>query len=58
MVVDKLNRIMRDNQDFSLYNYQKFIPPLFNHLFSSTNTALNNQTKKLKFPNKQYEVNV
>ena len=56
MLVDKMNRIMRDNQDFSLYNYQKFLAPLFHYLFSSTNSQVNNATKKLKFPSKQYEV--
>ncbi len=51
MFCDKLNRQIKEKQDFGLYNYQRYLPVLFNMLFSTTSQ----QTKKLQYPHSSYE---
>lgn len=55
MFTDQLGKQSRDNQDFGLYKYQRYIPSLFYTLFSSINSQIQTQTKKFKYPHAQYE---
>lgn len=53
MFTDKLNRQMRERQDFYLQNYQRFLPVLYYSLFS---TSQQPKAKSLKYPHSFFEV--
>ena len=53
MFSDSLNLIMKERQEYMLYNYQKYMPVLFYTLFSTVNQQ---KSRKLKYPHVQYEV--
>ncbi|RNA43417.1 chromosome transmission fidelity 8 -like protein [Brachionus plicatilis] len=52
---DKFSKISRDNQDFGLLRYQRFIPGLFHTLFSSLNQQIQTQNKRFKYPHQHFE---
>jgi len=55
MFGDTLNKQIREKQDFSLYNYQRYLPVLFYSLFSTSNQP---KPKSLKYPHQLFEVSL
>lgn len=53
MYCDTFNKKIRERQDFFLYNYQKFLPPLFYKLFSTSQQP--NPKNRLKYPHVFFE---
>lgn len=49
---DYLNRYVKEKQDYAYYGYQKYLPVIFNLLFSTTSQ----QTKKLQYPHSYFDV--
>ncbi len=51
MFYDVVNRQIKEKQEYGLYNYQKYLPVLFNCIYSTTAQ----QTKKLQYPHSLYD---
>lgn len=56
MFTDRLNRQIRQNQDYAFMGYQKYLPVLFHLLFSSTSLQINSQNKKFSYPHTLFDV--
>lgn len=56
MFSDRINRQVRQNQDYSFMGYQRFLPTLFHLLFSSTSNQINSANKKFAYPHVLFDV--
>jgi hypothetical protein len=52
MFCDNLNRHIREKQEYTFTNYQRYLPVVFNMLFSTTAQ----QTKKFQYPHSAFDV--
>lgn len=52
MFTDKLNKYVREKQEYTFTNYQRYLPVLFNLLFSTTTQ----QTAKFQYPHSYFDV--